>query len=203
MMLSKDKIFKVLFIVGLIVLGTAVFLDSFKVASLSTLKSGGKRIQFELNEKYTTIAPEYPLDESNYILAPIAPEKDATKEQKDAYEKTKAEFDGKVKGLKAKYDEDVKIYNQKYKEYLRNQRVLDLDRQKNASGVKKTTDKLAKDIEMRQLSINEFIFSTILRYIGSMVLLIGSLGILLFGETYEKLGVLIVIGFGLKTIIGL
>jgi len=197
------RIFKVLFISGFVVLGTAVFMDSYKVAYLSMLKSSEKKIQMDMKEKYTLTAPEAPVDESNYILTPIAPEKDSSQDQKDAYDKAKAEFDANVKEMKSKYGEDLKSYTLIYKEHMRKQKALDLEKQRNATSAKKTFEKLAKDIEVTQLSINDFIFSTILRYIGSIILLLGSLGILLFGETYEKLGVLVVIGFSLKTIIGL
>ncbi len=197
------RLFKVLFVSGLIVLATAVFLDSYKVAYLSKLKSAEKKMQVEIKDKYTIEAPEAPVDESNYILAPAAPEKDATQEQKDAYDKSKADFDAKVKELKAKYDEDVKAYDKTYKEYQRKQKSLDLEKKRNATAVKKDTEKLAKEIEVTQLAINDFVFSTKLRFIGAVILLIGSLGIIMFGEVYEKLGVLVVIGFSLKTLIGL
>jgi hypothetical protein len=202
-MASLVKLFKVLFITGFLLLVTAVFMDSYKVASLSTLKSSEKQMQMDIKEKYTLAAPDAPVDESNFILGPAAPDKDATPDQKDAYTKAKAEFDAKIKDMKARYAEDMKSYNITYKEYMRKQKTLDLEKQRNAPAVKKISEKLAKDIEMKQLSINDFVLSTILRYAGSIILLIGSLGILLYGETYEKLGVFVVIGFSLKTIIGL
>lgn len=197
------KVFKVLFIAGILMLSTSVFLDSYKVASLSRLKSSEKKMQFDLKEKYTLTAPDAPIDESNYILGPAVPESDATQEEKDAYTKAKTDFDAKVKDLKAKYDEEVKAYNKVYKEHQRKQKALDLEKQRNARETKKFTEKLEKDIELTQLSINDFVCATMLRYLGSLILLIGSCGILLLGEAYEKLGVLVVIGFGIKTIIGL
>jgi len=197
------KVYKVLFIAGLVTMGTSIFLDSVKVASLSSLKSSDKRIQFDLKEQYTLPAPDAPIDESSYILAPAALEKDATQDQKDAYTKAKTEFDAKVKTLKAKYDTDLKSYAAVYKDYQRKQKELDLERQKNNQATKKISEKLARDIELRQLTINEFKIPTILRFIGSLIFMLGSLGILIYGETYEKLGVLVVIGFGLKTLIGL
>lgn len=197
------RIFKVLFITGVLMLSTAIFLDSYKVALLSKLKSSEKKMQFDLKEKYTLAVPDAPIDESSYILGPAIPESDAPQEEKDAYTKAKADFDIKVKELKAKYDEEVKSYNRVYKEHLRKQRALDLEKQRNSRETKKFTEKLEKDIELTQLSINDFVCATVLRYLGSLVFLIGALGILIFGETYEKLGVLVVIGFGIKTIIGL
>jgi hypothetical protein len=201
--MKSIKLYKVLFIVGLVIMSTAIFFDSIKVASLSTLKSSDKRIQLELKEKYTLAAPETPLDESLYILAPAAPSKDATQEQKDAYTKAQADYDANVKALKAKYDEAMKSYTLTYKEYQQKQKALDLEKQKNNQSVKKISEKNAKDIELRQLSITEFMMTTFLRFFGSLLLLLGSLGILIFGESYEKLGVLVVIGFSLKTLIGL
>jgi hypothetical protein len=197
------NVFKFIFVAGLLTMGTAVYLDSYKVASLSSLKSVDKRMQLEAKDKYTTPAPDMPVDESNYILPPAAPDKDATQEQKDAYEKAKTDHLAKSKEFREKYDADMKAYNLAYKEYQRKQRTLDLEKQKNSSTVKKASDALAKKIEFTQLSINEFLLPTILRYIGCIVLLLGSLGILMFGEMYERLGVLIVLGFGFKTIIGL
>jgi len=198
-----QKIFKGLFITGFIMVCTAVFLDTYKVASLSMLKSSEKKMQFELKEKYTIAAPDAPINEGDYLLAPSVPESDASQEEKDAYEEAKTDFDAKVKDLKAKYDEEKKAYDKTYKEYQRKQKTLDLEKQRNAQATKKFNEKLTKDIEVTQLAINDFVTATILRYIGSLILLLGSLGILLFGETYEKLGVLVVLGFGIKTIIGL
>lgn len=197
------RTFKVLFITGVLMLSTAIFLDSYKVALLSKLKSSEKKMQFDLKEKYTLTAPDAPIDESSYILGPALPEADASQEDRDAYAKAKTDFDAKVKELKAKYDEEVKTYNRVYKEHQRKQKALDLEKQRNSRETKKFTEKLEKDIELTQLSINDFVCTTVLRYLGCLVLLIGSLGILLFGEAYEKLGVLVVIGFGIKTIIGL
>ena len=197
------SVFKVLFIAGLVTMGTAVFLDSYKVASLSNLKSGEKRMQLESKDKYMVAAPDMPIDESNFMLAPAAPDKDSTQEQKDAYEKAKTDYQAKVKEFKDKYDQNLKAYNTAYKDYLRKQRTLDLDKQKNAPAAKKATESLSKNIELKQLSINEFIFPTIMRFIGCILLLLGALGILITGDMYERLGVLLVIGFGLKTIIGL
>jgi hypothetical protein len=194
---------KFLFVVGLLVMSTAVFLDSFKVASLSSMKSGDKRIQFEIKEKYTVSAPDMPVDESNFILPPAVPDKDATQAQKDQYEKSKTDHLDKVKALRKKYEDSLKVYNAAYKDYQRKQRELDLEKQKNAPVAKKATETLNKSIELKQLAINEFIFPTILRFIGCILLLLGALGILLFGELYERLGVLVVIGFGIKTLIGL
>jgi hypothetical protein len=197
------NVFKIVFVAGLLTMGTAVYLDSYKVASLSSLKSGDKRMQLETKDKYTVPAPDMPIDESNYVLAPASPDKDATQEQKDAYEKAKTDHLAKIKEFKDKYDSDMKAYNLAYKEYQRKQRTLDLEKQKNSSIAKKASDALSKKIEITQLSINEFLLPTMLRYIGCIVLLIGSLGIMMFGEMYERLGVLIVLGFGFKTIIGL
>ena len=197
------RIFKILFIAGILMLSTAIFLDTYKVASLSKLKSSEKRMQFDLKEKYTLAAPDAPIDESSYILGPAVPESDASQEDKDAYAKAKTDFDAKVKDLKAKYDEEVKAYNKIYKEHQRKQKTLDLEKQRNARETKKFTEKIEKDIDLTQLSINDFVCATVLRYSGSLLLLLGSLGILLFGEAYEKLGILVVIGFGIKTIIGL
>jgi predicted HicB family RNase H-like nuclease len=201
--MNKLNVFRILFIIGIIVMGTAVFIDSSKVAFLSQLKSGEKRLQMDLEKRYEVQAPDRPLDESQYTIAPEVPASDATPEQKAEYEKVKKDYDDKVKALKEKYEAQLKTYEASYRDYLRKQREMSMKKSLESRDNKKAADDLSRKIQDSQLSVNEFVLSSILRFIGTLILLVGSLGLLVLAENYEKLGVLILLGFGLKTIIGL
>lgn len=202
-MKGKVELFKILFVTGLALMGTAVFIESFKVASLSDLKSGEKRLQMELEEKYNLTPPEKPVDESQYLLAPDVPEGEASQEQKNAYDNAMKEHEGKVKVLREKYEAEMKTYDATYKAFRRQAREMEMKKDRERDVNKKLAEKLEKDMQVSQFSVNEFMVSTILRFLGSLILLAGSLGILILGDGYERAGVLVVIGFGIKTIIGL
>ncbi len=182
---------------------SSIFIDSFKVATLSQLKSRQQRIKIELKEKYTIEKPDKPIDESKYLLAPEKQKKDASEKEKLEYDKLKKEFDDKIANIKDEHKKAMEVYNKTYHQYKRSQKALDLKEKRDYRINSKLKKELKNEIKDYQLSVNEFTLTTIFRFLGSIILLIGCFGILMWGETYERLGVLIVLGFGLKTIIGL
>jgi predicted transcriptional regulator len=194
---------RIVFAIGILLICTAVFVDTVKVACVSTVRTERTRFNIELSEKYVVEAPVRPLDESRFILAPEKPAYNATNTVKEAYEKVKSEHDEKVKLLKEEYKKANEEYNSAYKKYRREQKETNFVKAKE----RRENDDIKKDfkekIKMRELSINDFLFSTIFRFLGSIIFILGSLGMLIWGENYERIGVLIAIGFGLKTIIGL
>ncbi len=201
--MTKLKLFKVLFFAGIALMGTAVFVDSFKVALLSDAKSSEKRLKQELKEAYDVEAPDRPLNEADYTLAPEKPGDEASEAEKAAYEKALKEHEGKTEALKKKYESDLEKYKADYREYQRKQKEMNFRQTLDSRVNKDRAEEIDKSIESYQLCVNEFIFSSILRFFGMLVFLTGSLGVLVLGDNYERLGVLAVIGFGFKTILGL
>lgn len=194
---------RIIFAIGILMICTAVFLDTVKVAGVSKVRTERSRFNIELSEKYVVEAPVRPLDESRFVLAPEKPVYDATDAEKKTYEKAKSEHVEKVKKLKEDYKNANTIYNNAYKKYRREQKETNFVKTKERHQNDETKKIFKEKIRMRELSINNFLFSTILRFLGSIVFIFGSLGMLIWGDNYERVGVLVAIGLGLKTIIGL
>lgn len=194
---------RIVFAIGILMICIAVFVDTVKVAGVSKVRTDRSRFNIELSEKYVVEAPIRPLDESRLILAPEKPAYNATNTVKEAYEKVKSEYDEKVKLLKEEHKKANEEYNSAYKKYRREQKETNFVKTKERRENDKTKKDFKEKIKIRELSINNFLFSTILRFFGSIVFIFGSLGMLIWGDNYERVGVLVAIGLGLKTIIGL
>jgi hypothetical protein len=186
--------------VGLIAL--AVFIDSSKVASLSTAKGAQDSFTKELDDRYKVPEPAKPVDPA-MIPEPVKPGDNATDAEKSQYDKDLQAY----QDLKKVKDDDYKKATADY-EKARQKFAYDQKMMEYKKAIEKDqNEKLKKDIDNsikeKAIMVNVIELSVIIRFIGSLLLILGSVGILLYAETMEKLGMLILLGFAFKTIIGL
>lgn len=204
--MNKERIIflsRILLVAGIIVVACAVFVESWDVARLSSLKATKSQMEYDRDHDFFVEAPVVPVNEKDYLIEPEMPGDKATDEEKAAYGKKLEEFKAEKEKLdkayeekKKDYDQAVKQFNLKKLENRRNYVVTDGDYWKNLT-------RIGYSIKQKEIDINKMWFSLILRFLGSIILLLGSLGVLMYGEMYERLGVLFLVGFAFKTIVGL
>jgi hypothetical protein len=204
--MNKERIIfisRILLVAGVIVVALAVFLESWDAARVSSLKAKRAQLAFNRDHDYYLEAPIVPINEKDLIAEPQKPGLTATADEKKAYEKEMASYNAEKDKLNNQYNENKKMYDQDLKDYnkkrLENRRALVTSESKY---LKKIT-KLNYSIMQKDIDTGKKWFPLIIRFLGSLVLLAGSLGMLVYGEMYERLGVLFLIGFAFKTIIGL
>ena len=188
---------------GIILITVAVFLESYDVASLSTSKASLEFFNKELEERYKIEEPAKPADLSKQLAEPIKPAEDAPAEEKTkydtelkAYEELKKAEDDKFAAAQKEYEKS----RQKYDYDVKMMKYKKLQEEKEFSAKKKS---LENTIKLKEIGIGVIEVPAVIRLSGTILLLIGALGILMFAENMEKLGVLILLGFAFKTIIGL
>lgn len=204
--MNKDRIIfisRILLIAGIIIVAIAVLVENWDVAMLSSLKAKKAQAEYDREYDYYVEAPTVPVNEKDYLVAPENPGMDAGEEAKALYEKEMNEFNAEKEKLDKEYQEKQKEYQDALKKYnrkkLENRRKLVV----SEGDYWKKIQRLNYAIKQKEIDINKMWFPLILRFLGAIVLLIGSLGILMYGEMYERLGILFLIGFAFKTIVGL
>ncbi len=204
--MNKERIIflsRILLVAGIIIVACAVFVESWDVARLSSLKAKKSQIEYDRDHDFFVEAPVVPVNEKDYLVEPEKPGDKATDEEKASYEKkleeTKVEkekLDKEYEKKKQDYDKALKQFNLQKQDNRRKYVVSEGDYWKNLT-------RLGYSIKQKEIDINKMWFSLVLRFVGSIVLLLGSLGVLMYGEMYERLGVLFLVGFAFKTIVGL
>jgi len=204
--MNKDRVIflsRILLVAGIIIVACAVFVESWDVARLSSLKATKSQMEFDRDHDFFVEAPVVPVNEKDYLVEPEKPGDKATDDEKTKYDKKLEEF----KVEKEKLDKEYEKKKQEYDLALKN---YNLQKQENRRKYVvtegyywKTLTRLGYSIKQKEIDINKMWFSLVLRFLGSIVLLLGSLGVLMHGEMYERLGVLFLIGFAFKTIVGL
>jgi hypothetical protein len=204
--MNKERIIfisRILLVAGVIVVALAVFLESWDAARVSSLKAKRAQLAFNRDHDYYLEAPIVPINEKDLIAEPQKPGLTATVDEKKAYEKDMALYNAEKDKLNNQYNENKKKYDLELKDYnkkrLENRRALITSESKYTRKI----TKLNYSIMQKDIDTGKKWFPLIIRFIGSLVLLAGSLGMLVYGEMYERLGVLFLIGFAFKTIIGL
>lgn len=204
--MNKERIIflsRILLVAGIIVVACAVFVESWDVARLSSLKAKKSQMEYDRDHDFFVEAPTVPVNEKDYLVEPERLVDTATDEEKAKYEKKLEEFKAEKEKLdkeyekkKEEYSSALKEYNLKKQENRRKYVVSEGDYWKNLT-------RLGYSIKQKEIDINKMWFSLVLRFVGSIILLLGSLGVLMYGEMYERLGVLFLVGFAFKTIVGL
>ncbi len=204
--MNKERIIflsRILLVAGVVIIASAVFVESWDVARLSSLKAKKSQMEYDRDHDFFVEAPVVPVNEKDYIIEPEKPGDKVTDEEKASYEKkleeTKVEkekLDKEYEKKKQDYDKALKQFNLQKQDNRRKYVVSDGDYWKNLT-------RLGYSIKQKEIDINKMWFSLVLRFVGSIVLLLGSLGVLMYGEMYERLGVLFLVGFAFKTIVGL
>lgn len=203
----RDKIFIIcarsVFILGILVFALAVFLFNYNQFALNSLKARKSLMDMELQEKYKITVPPKPVDFSAQLPKPVEPPESADTWEKEQYYKALKEYD-------AQKTRDQEAYAAAQKEYEQFMRQLDYKRKLNAYHKSKETYNmnLTKNEIDRQIKLQETAAAIvtdkyIIQLIGTILILIGAVGILIFGENWERVAVIVFLGFAFRTIVGL
>ena len=204
--MNKDRIIfisRILLVAGIVIIAFAVFSETWDVARLSSLKASKAQLEYDRKFDFLVEEPIAPVNEKYYIVEPDRPGIDATDEEKAQYEKLaeesnkeKERLENEFKAKQEKYTKALKDFNRKNLENRRKLVVSDGD-------YRNKIKQIGYSISQKEIDINKMWFPLLLRFLGSFILLLGSLGMLMYGEVYERLGVLVLLGFAFKTIVGL
>lgn len=190
-------------LVGIALIGTAVFLDNAKVASLSTTKGALETYTKDLEERYAVAEPAKPVDLSTLLAEPVKPADDAEAEVKTKYEADLKAYGEQKTALAEEYKKAQAAYEIALKQYEFDKKTAEYKKAQEKADMDKKKKDLEAAIKTKEIEVNVIEASVALRFIGSLFLILGSLGILILAENMEKAAVLILIGFAFKTIIGL
>ena len=197
MVLKAGRIFLVIGIIGV---GASVFLSNYGGALLTT--SNAKLQDFEKmkEERYYVERPEKPIDISDYLVPPIKP---ATKEEKEIYNQQLKNYNEEKKRLREDYKKELAEYEKQIREYNHKVKEMKFRMKKEEADLRNMKKNLLKNVQKYRNSSNYKVIPLYLRYAGAALLLFGALLILLMGEVQEKLGILVLLGFAFRWIVGL
>jgi len=191
---------RVLLIAGIILIGASVFLSNYGEALLTTSQAKLEDFEKMKNERYFVERPEKPVDISDYLVQPLKP---IAKEEKEFYEQKLKEYNEEKKRLKEEYKKDLENYEKELREYNQKLKESNYRMKKEEAELTNMKKNLLRNASKYKNSSNYKEIPLYIRYGGTALLLLGALLILLFAEVQEKLGVLILLGFAFKWIVGL
>ncbi|MBN1524108.1 MAG: hypothetical protein JW904_06495 [Spirochaetales bacterium] len=194
---------RILVVLGILVMAAAVFIETNNVAVFSTAKADLEAFKKEVEEKYKLEKPAAPVDFSTRLIAPVKPADDAAAEETAQYEQRLKKYEE----MKAAEEEAFKSAEEAYKkdlsEYNYQISLVNFEKAKEAESVKKQLEDKQEEIAALQIGINQITLNVLLRFFGVILMLLGAVGVLVYADTMEKLGLLVMLGFAFKTIIGL
>ncbi len=189
--------------ISILLFSIGIFIENAAVASLSTLKADKAQIELDRVKDYKVEKPLPPIKESKYLIKPAKPPRDASSEDITAYEGKLQKYEQEKKDLTEQYDEKMEDYEEEMQEYETELASLNKDKAMSRNDYKRSLERVKNKIKQKKIDINKIFLPLLLRFLGSLIFFIGFMGILLHGDQYEKLGILVLTGFALKTIIGL
>lgn len=202
----NDKILlgaRILVVIGIIVMAGAVFIQTNNVTGFSTAQADLDALKLAAEEKYSLDKPIVPIDFSKHLVAPVKPAAAAAEEEVGLYEHRLKKYEEMMvaevevfKIAKATYKKDLAEYNYQMT-------LLNFKKVKENDSVQKQIKEQQKSLARLQIGVNQISLSLVFRFIGVILLLLGAAGMLLYADTMEKLGVLVMLGFAFKTIIGM
>ncbi len=190
-------------IAGIILITIAVFVESYNVASLSTSKADLESFNKEMDERYKVEEPIKPVDLSKQLAEPVKPAEDATEAEKTKYDTDLAAYQELKKAEEEDYAAAQKEYEKARQQYNHDVKMMKYKKYKEEKEMTARKKELENTIKSKEIGIGVIEGSSVIRLIGTILLLIGACGILVFAENMERLGMLILLGFAFKTIIGL
>lgn len=193
---------RILLIVGIIVICGSTLLANYNEVLLVTNKAKLEDFERMKNEKYSVKKPEKPIDMSEYIVHPKKINKESSESEKEQYKQELDKYNSEVKNAEEVYKKKIEEYETGLAKYDYDLKNTKYNKLKDEGELNKSKNELIKKIQRSENAKDFKVLPFIIRYIGAFILLIGTLGILMFAEVQEKLGVLILIGFGFKWIIG-
>ena len=189
--------------ISIFLFSAGIFMENADVAALSTLKAKKSQIELDRDLDYGVEKPSRPINEARFLKKPVKPHRDAEQAELEEYDNALQEYEIKKEKLTGEYDERLAEYNSAMEEYKAKLADITKDKALSLSDYKQSLSAVREKIRQKKVDINKIYFPLFLRFLGSLVFLFGFVGILLHGDQYERLGILILTGFALKTIIGL
>jgi len=191
-----------LFIVGIAIFAMGVFLESVDVATLSTYKAEKTFLENEYEEKYKLKKPEAPVDFSILLPEPIKPAEDAPQDEKTKYDQEFKEYEDLKKQEEEKFEEAQKEYEKLKVQYEYNKKLNEYYKKKEEKQINAQKEEFDKKITLQGIVINIISGKQALRFIGTLILLLGAGAILVLGENWERVGVIVFMGFAFRTLVG-
>jgi hypothetical protein len=194
---------RILFIAGILLFATAIFLLNYNKSSLNSLKAKRSLLDTELDEKYKVKPLDKPFDFSDLLPAPEKPPEAADAAEKQNYENRLSEYQAMVKQEQEDYAVREKNYEQQagQQDYLR--KLNNYYKSKEAYNLQPRKREFDSEIKLQELKSAVVSDQYILQYIGTIVILIGAVGILLLGENWERAALLVFLGFAFRTVVGI
>ena len=189
--------------VSIFLFSAGIFIENADVAALSTLKAKKSQIELDRDLDYGVEKPSRPINETKFLKKPVKPHRDAEQAELEEYDNALQEYESKKEKLTEEYDKKLTEYNSAMEEYKAKLADITKDKALSHSDYKHALSAVREKIRQKKVDINKIYFPLFLRFLGSLIFLISFVGILLHGDQYERLGILILAGFALKTIIGL
>ncbi len=189
--------------ISIFLFSVGIFIENADVAILSTLKAKKSQIELDRDLDYGVEKPIKPISEVRFLKKPAKPYKDAELSDIVEYEEALQKYESRKEKLTEEYNEKLTDYNLNLKEYRAKLADMNRDKTLSRSDYKQSLTEVRGKIRQKKIDINKIYFPLFLRFMASLIFLIAFVGILRNGDQYEKLGILILTGFALKTIIGL
>jgi len=192
-----------LFIAGILLFATAVFLLNYNGSSLNSLKAKRSLLDTELDEKYKAKTLDKPFDFSNLLPEPVKPPEAVDTAEKQSYANRLSEYQALVKQEQEDYAAREKNYEllARQQDYLR--KLNTYYKSKEAYSLQPQKRELDSEIKLQELKSAVVSDKYILQYIGTIIILIGAMGILLLGENWERAALLVFLGFAFRTVVGI
>ncbi len=194
---------RILVVAGILLMLGGVFSETNNVAVYSSAKADLEIYKRELEEKYKLEEPSAPINYAKKLKAPPEPAEEAAEEEILKYEELFSDYEILKKKEEEAFTEAQKAYKREEAEYIYQKSIIEYDKAKENEENQKRLKEKEKEISTLQTYINVITLNVFLRFFGAIILLLGALGVFIYGENMEKLGILILIGFAFKTILGL
>jgi len=192
-----------LFIAGILLFATAIFLLNYNRSALSTLKAQRALLDEELNEKYRISPVDKPFDFSDLVPKPAKPPETADTAEKERYEQQLQEYENLVKQEQENYETAQKTYNQTVREQEYRKKLNTYHKSKEAYKLLAQKRDLDARIDLQETLGAMVSDKYTLQFIGTILILLGAAGILILGENWERAALLVFLGFAFKTVVGL
>lgn len=205
--MNKGKILiiaRCLLFLGIFLIVFAIFLENNDVASLLGLRAKQNTLEWsEITKRYEMEKLVKPINVVELTPEPIDYGEYATEEEKTAYEKEMAEYEEWKQQEEEIYETAMQEYEKAKLKYEYDEKIMQYQMIKDAAEIFAEREEIQEYITEKEININNTAGKLLLRFIGTIILLLGALGIFILGDIMEKLGLLLLFGFAFKTIIGL
>jgi hypothetical protein len=194
---------KSIFIVGVLLFATGIFLLHQAQSEAGSLKAERTLLDLGLEEKYRLKEAIRPVDFSKLLPEPVKPPESAAAIEKDRYAQELKDYETLKKEDQDRFLAAQKEYEKFIQEqdYLRELKNYHKSKEEYSNFAQKL--ELESKIKLAEVSAGLIADKYLLQFIGTIILSIGALGILIWGENWERAALLVFLGFAFRTIVGL